>query len=103
MSNVELVVAALVAGATAVPEGADGEAVRGSYTALKGALSHELAERPEVHAALEAEVTDPVYWHKVLDDTDIGEDVAVTELAQHLLSIAEPGKYNVDLREAKSA
>ncbi|MBB6033235.1 hypothetical protein [Phytomonospora endophytica] len=99
MTGGELIIAALVAGATAGTTDTVGNVIRDSYAALKGAVSRKLAERREVRDALEAEEVEPGVWRAVLDGSGIGEDEAVVALARRVLDAA--GKYTVDLREAK--
>lgn len=99
MTELDVIIAALVAGATAGATDTVGSLVRDSYAALKGALSRKLATRREVREALEADEVEPGVWRTALEDSGIGEDEAVVELARKVLDAA--GKYTVDVREAR--
>ncbi|GIG68934.1 hypothetical protein [Phytomonospora endophytica] len=102
MTGLEVVVAALVAGAADSAKNLVGD----TYTGLKGYLSRKLAEHREARAALEADEVESGVWRARLTEelagTGIGNDAEAVELARKVLALADPGgKYTVDLREAK--
>lgn len=109
MSEVELIAAALAAGASAGVGSATTTAVQDAYSALKSLLRRWVAGRPRAEEALVAEITEADVLRRVLGDdlrqSGAAQDAAVLEAALRLLATAEPGiaaKYQVDLRDAKA-
>ena len=109
VSGVEVIVAALVAGAVAGSSEVARTAVVDAYTALKGLLRRRLVGRPEAQQALEGRETEPGRWRAVLADalTASGADAdeQVLAAARRLLAVADPdgtrGKYQVDASHAR--
>jgi hypothetical protein len=106
MTEVELIVAALVAGSAAGITDTASSAVRDSYHGLKSLLARRLAGRDEARRALDAEETEPAVWHARLAD-DLAESGADTDeevlaAARALLSLVDParsqaGEYHVSV------
>jgi hypothetical protein len=111
MSTVEVIMAALAAGAGAGVQDATSAAVRDVYTDLKDRLGQLLGGRDEkAMQALEADTDDPDVWHVRLGQqlTALGadRDEQTLALAHQVLELADPagsatGKYRVDARKAK--
>jgi hypothetical protein len=110
MTGVELIVAALAAGATAGLTTTTSSAIGDAYAGLKHLLSRRLTGRRTAEEALDARETEPGVWHARLG-ADLASSGAATDeeiltAAQHLLALIDPqaaqrGKYQVDLREAR--
>lgn len=104
MTGVELVVAALAAGATAGVTNTATSAIQDAYMGLKSLLGRWLTGRKPAVEALQAEETEPGVWQ-----TRIGEDLAasgaagdveVLAAARRLLGLVDPdgeraGRFNV--------
>ncbi|MDQ2882873.1 MAG: hypothetical protein M3Y48_17280 [Actinomycetota bacterium] len=110
MSGVELVAAALTAGATAGLTDTAHAAVHDAYTRLVSAVRHRLGRDDREDAVLDEHASDPIVRHEqlvaVLTSADAGEDTELVAAARRLLTQIDPlsvqgGKYVVDLREAK--
>jgi hypothetical protein len=110
VTDVEVIVAALAAGAGAGSSDAAKAAVMDVYAGLRDALRRRLAGRRDAERALEADETDPEVWQARLghDLTDSGadRDEHVLAAARHLLRLVDPDgtqvrKYIVDLRGAR--
>lgn len=110
MSGVELVAAALTAGATAGLTDTAHAAVRDAYTGLVSAVRQRLGRDDPEAAVLDEHATDPTGRHEqlvaALASADAGEDTELVAAARRLLTQLDPpsvqaGKYVVDLREAK--
>ncbi|WCN83823.1 hypothetical protein [Micromonospora sp. LH3U1] len=106
MSNVELIVAALGAGATAGLTDTASLAVQDAYAGLKRVL------RPWMHGearqALEADETEPEVWDarigQELISSGAAEEEEILAAARRLLAMAglqTGGKYQVDASQAK--
>lgn len=110
MTGVELIVAALAAGAAAGITDTASSAIRDTYVGLKDLLAHRLAGRNQTREALDAHETDHGVWQARLGD-DLAASGAATDqriltAALQMLELLDPhgaqsGKYQVDLREAK--
>jgi hypothetical protein len=110
MSAVEVITAALAAGAGAGMKDTMSAAVKDAYAGLKALIKRHLdGHGDEVVQALDAEETVPEVWQARLGDalTKSGAtaDEQVVAAAQRLLQLTDPtgsaaGKYQVDLREA---
>jgi hypothetical protein len=108
MTGIEIIVAALAAGATA-----GGTAVvQDAYATLRDAVRRRLRGRGSAEQALElaAEETDPGVWQTrigaALADSGADRDEEVLAAARALLAVTDPagvraGKYTVDLRGAQ--
>ena len=111
MTGVELIVAALVAGAAAGITDTTSSLVRDTYGGLRELLHRRLAGRAEqVVQALDVTVADQAVWQaRIGDDLNAcgaDRDEEVLAAARRLLAQLDPdrahaGKYRVDLREAK--
>lgn len=110
MAGVEVIIAALLAGATAGSTDVAKAAVTDAYSGLKNLLRGRLAGRPQAQEALDAQEIKPGRWQAVLsaDLTDSGadSDEQILAAARRLLELVDPhgmraGKYQVDARHAK--
>ena len=110
MTCVEVVLAALAAGAGAGLTEAATTAVTDAYTALRDLLRARLAGRRRSLEVLAEPPADTVTLAEelgpALDESGAGRDQAVLDAARRLLAAADPrgsqaGKYLVDAREAK--
>ncbi len=110
MTGVELITAALAAGAGAGASGLATAATNDAYTGLRDALRRRFTGRRQAEQALAAEETDPGVWQTRLGDavTEVGadHDEEVLAAARRLLALVDPaetqaGKYAVDLRGAQ--
>ncbi len=110
MTGVELIAAALAAGATAGVTGAASAAVQDTYAGLRDMLRRRLLSRHQAEHALDADETQPGVWQARLgrDLTEAGadRDEEVLAAAFTLLSLvdqagAASGRYRVDARQAK--
>jgi len=95
MAGVDLIVAALAAGATAGVTDTASALVRDSYAGLKDLLRGRFGrERPEPEAALEADETEPGVWRsrigEALVESGAAEDRQVLQAAEGLLALADP-------------
>jgi len=102
MTGVELIVAALAAGAAAGITDTASSPIRDTYIGLKDLLAHRLTGHNQTRQALDAQETDPGVWQARLGD-DLATSGAAARQVLDLLDPhgAESGKYQVDLREAK--
>lgn len=93
MSGVELIAAALAAGASAGLTGTVSTAVADAYAGLKRLISQRLAGRPAA-AVLDAEETDAGTWQTRLGadlrDSGAADDEEVLAAARELLARADP-------------
>jgi hypothetical protein len=110
VTGVELIVAALAAGAAAGTSELATAGVRDAYTALRDALRGRLRGRGQAVRAVRAEETEPGVWQARLGEDLAGSgadnDEQILAAAQRLLEHVDPagaqvGKYRVDVREAK--
>lgn len=111
MTGVELIIAALAAGATAGASDSASAMVRDAYEGLRDVLRRRLAGCAEgAVQALDATVADPAVWQARIGDDltahGVDRDEEILAAAEHLLDQLDPdrsrfGKYRVDLREAK--
>ncbi|MFD6666268.1 hypothetical protein ACFWDK_28385 [Micromonospora chalcea] len=110
VTGVEVIIAALVAGATAGSTDVAKTAVTDTYLGLKNLLRSRLANRPSAREALNARETEPGRWQAALGDglTESGADTdeQVLAAARRLLELTDPdgaraGKYQVDASQAK--
>ncbi len=94
MSAVELIAAALAAGATAGVTGAASTAVQDAYNGLKGLLRRRIRDDDGAAEALDADETEPGVWQARVGDalTDSGavEDEQILAMARRLLDLAAP-------------
>jgi hypothetical protein len=110
VTGVEIIVAALAAGATAGVTNTASSAVQDAYTGLRDALRRRLRGRGRAEEALDAQETDTGVWQarvgEDLTDSGADRDDDVLAAAQRLLALVDSagtraGKYTVDLRDAK--
>ncbi|GAB1688664.1 hypothetical protein [Krasilnikovia sp. M28-CT-15] len=100
MSNIEVIVAALAAGASAGVTNTATAAVQDAYAGLKKVLRPWV--RGDGRAALEADETDEGVWQARLGEeltaSGAAEDAQVRAAAELLLGLADPAKaatYNI--------
>jgi hypothetical protein len=110
MSDVEVIVAALTAGAAAGAGDAAKTAVTDAYTGLRDALRRRMAGRRGAEQRLSAVEAEPGRWQADLaadlEGSGAASDHEILAAARRLLALAEPtastsGGYRVDAREAK--
>lgn len=110
MTGVEVIVAALAAGAAAGSSDAAKTAVVDAYTGLRDALRVRLVGHDRAERALDAHETDPGVWQArlgaELTDSGADRDAQILAAAHQLLALVDPagakvGKYTVDLRGAQ--
>jgi hypothetical protein len=111
VTGVELIAAALAAGAAAGITDTTSGALRDAYVGLRELVRRRLAGRGgQALQALDSEETSPAVWQarlgKELVDFGADRDDQVLAAARHLLARLDPagahaGKYSVDLREAR--
>ncbi|WKU08819.1 hypothetical protein [Micromonospora sp. HUAS LYJ1] len=94
MTGVELIVAALAAGAAAGSTDVTKSAISDSYTGLKNLLRRRLLGRDRAQEALDAAEVESDQWQALLS-ADLAEsgaaaDEQVITAARRLLSLAEP-------------
>ncbi|WP_201754077.1 hypothetical protein [Micromonospora rubida] len=108
MTGVELIAAALAAGAGA----GTSAAVVDVYTGLRDALRRRLTGRRAAEQLLEADEADPGVWERrigaELADSGADRDEEILTAAGRLLDLVDPegsraGRYPVDLRGARGA
>ena len=109
MTGVEVIVAALAAGAVAGSGEVAKSAVVAAYSGLRDVLRRRLVGRREAEQVLAGDETDPGVWRTrigaelVESGADLDEEVLTA--AGHLLELVDPdgvraGRYLVDLRGA---
>lgn len=110
MTGVEVIVAALAAGAGAGTSDVAKAGVVDLYTGLRDALRRRLAGRPHAEQALEVDESDPAVWQARLGDSlavvGADHDERILATARQLLELVDPaaakaGRYFVNVREAK--
>jgi hypothetical protein len=110
VTGLDVIIAALTAGATAGSTDIAKTVVVDAYSGLKTLLQSRLAGRPEAQKALDPTDAEPVRWRTILIDelTASGADTdpQVLDAARRLLELADPdgmgaGKYQVDAHLAK--
>ncbi|MEG3636729.1 hypothetical protein [Micromonospora palythoicola] len=106
MSGIELIAAALAAGALAGTTGAASDAVRDAYAALSGLLRARLANRPGAQQALEVPEPDPDSWVAAIGDdltaVRADQDEDVLDAARTLLDVTRPpGHQQVYIHNSK--
>src|SRR4051794_17928031 len=107
MASVELIVAALAAGAGSGVKDVASKAVGDAYTGLKSLLARRLVDRPQAAAALAGDETDPRVWQvrigEELAQSGAAADAEVLASAQHLLTLVDASAtatFPVDARRA---
>jgi hypothetical protein len=106
MEPVTLIIAALVAGATAAMQESAGDAVKSAYAGLKALVKRALGGNPAAGSLVDEHEQDPEVWQKPLEkklrDADAAADGDLLQAAQALLRLTDPqgaqvGKYNVQV------
>lgn len=105
MLAVEVIAAALAAGATAGVTGTASAAVQEAYAGLKELLKHRVGGRSDAAVqALDADEAEPGVWQArigaALTDSGAVDDERVLAAARRLLSLAVPEKaktFNIDI------
>lgn len=104
MTGVELIAAALAAGAGAGVTDTASTAIRDAYTQLKALLAGRLGGRDQARRELDAEETEPGVWQArlgaALVDSGAADDERIGAAALGLLKLVDPdgahaGHYNV--------
>lgn len=97
MSGVELIVAALTAGATAGLTGATSAAIGDTYNGLKRLLASRLVGRAAVTQALEADETEPDVWQArlgpALADSGVDRDDEILTAARAVLEAVDRHRH----------
>jgi hypothetical protein len=110
VSEIELILTALMAGAAAGTTAAAQSAVMDAYTSLRNLLRGALTRRGRSDEVLDAVEAEPGTWQtelgEALTDAHADQDQQVLVAARTLLNLADPiwpqaGKYHVDSRAAK--
>lgn len=110
MSDLELVMDALIAGAAAGVASVAGSAVQDAYTGFREAVRHHLSARGTDVAVLDADPTEPDVWRMqlrgVLSASEVAQNEDLVAAAKALLlrlgaDGARSGSVTVDAREAK--
>jgi hypothetical protein len=110
MSAIEVILAALAAGAGVGMKDTASAAVQDAYAALKEQIRRRLGNRDEAIQALDADEAAPGVWQArlgaALTESGATGDARVIEAARDLLRLTDPtgsaaGRYDIDLREAK--
>jgi hypothetical protein len=93
---VDVIVAALAAGASAGVSGTASEAIKDAYGLLKAMIRRKFTGRDQARAALEAEETEPGVWQTAIgaDLTDSGAatDEQILAAARELLGLVGGGQ-----------
>jgi hypothetical protein len=110
VQNVELILAALAAGAGTGASDAAKAAVLDAYTGLRDTIRSRLAGRHAARQMLDAAELEPDSWPielaAWLEDSGAASDEEIIAAARRLLTLADPdgvaaGKYHVDAGEAR--
>jgi hypothetical protein len=110
MDSVQLVTAALTAGAAAGSRDVASSAVRDAYAGLRSVVQRCLAGRHAGEVALAEHERDPAAWQAPLQarlrDAGAGNDADLTAAAQALMALLDPrgtqaGKYVVSIHGAQ--
>jgi hypothetical protein len=110
MDPVSIVLAALMAGATAATKDTASQAVKDAYTGLKTLIQKRFADKPKAKMALAEYEKDTDTWEKPLQqsllETGVDQDEAIVRQAQQVLQQINPqqasqGKYNVQIGNSK--
>ncbi|MEV0880601.1 hypothetical protein AB0I85_22555 [Micromonospora echinofusca] len=105
VSGVELIVAALAAGAGAGVSNTASAAIQDSYTQLKAVLVGRLQDRRQARDALDQDLTEPTAWEAVLG-TDLraagaANDEQAIALARRILELIDRQGSRIDLRHSR--
>jgi len=102
---VSMILAALSGGAAAGVTEAASTAVKDAYQSLREILRRSFARDPDAQAALEGYEVAPGRWEarlaSAVAETDQARQAELAVAAQRLLTLLDPGKYTVDLRQAR--
>jgi hypothetical protein len=97
--GVELILAALAAGAVAASKDVASQAVKDAYNGLKNLLKRHFADKPEAQVALEQHAAKPDTWKLPLQDaleqTGADKDQAILDAARRLQNLARAELTNV--------
>ncbi|GAA4456109.1 hypothetical protein [Phytohabitans houttuyneae] len=92
--GVELIVAALAAGASAGITGTASQAITDTYGLLKQLIKRRFAGREQAREALEGEETEPGVWQTRIGDdlrqSGAADDGQILAAARELLALADP-------------
>ncbi|WP_213012529.1 hypothetical protein [Paractinoplanes toevensis] len=107
----EMILAALTAGAAAGATNTASMAVQDTYTSLKDALRNRLASTGQAQQMLEGVESEPEVWQaelsQRLEESGAAYDSEIVASARRLLALIDSAgapahTYQVDLREAKA-
>jgi hypothetical protein len=110
VTGVDLILAALAAGAGLGVSDAAKAAVLDAYTGLRDALRRRLVGRDGLQNVLDAAPDEGGTWSAgvaaELEQSGVAADASIVEAARRLLALTDPagtaaGKYHVDVRDAK--
>jgi hypothetical protein len=110
MDPISLIVAALVAGASAAAKDTAGQAVKDAYSGLKALVKRKLGSSQMAQEVIERHAEAPAVWEKPLEvelgRAGLADDEEVIRLAQELMAQQDPagaaaGKYNVTISGGK--
>lgn len=94
MSDIDVIVTALAAGASAGVSGAATEAIKDAYAGLKALIRESFAGRDPARAELLADLTEPGVWQarigQDLRDSGAAVDERIVAAARELLRLAGP-------------
>src|SRR6266567_7561938 len=110
MDPVNVVLAALAAGAATAAKDTASQAVKDAYAGLKALVKKRFEKRPHAEISLAEYEHDPDTWQKPLQkslvETGADQDEALLRQAQQMLKLVNPqqasqGKYNVQIGKGK--
>ncbi len=110
MDPMSLLLAALIAGATAATKDTASQAIKDGYAGLKALILKRFAGRQAAETALTEYEKDEETWkkplQKALAEVGADRDEAILQRAQLVLKQVDPqqtsqGKYNINIGEAK--
>jgi hypothetical protein len=101
---IDVIVAALAAGASAGVSGTATEAIKDAYGVLKALIRRKFAGRDSARAALDAGVTEAGVWQtsigQDLQETGAAADEHILSAARDLLALADPATaatFNINM------
>src|SRR6266566_3615302 len=110
MDPVNVVLAALAAGAATAAKDTASQAVKDAYSGLRALVKNRFEKKPQAEVALAEYEKDQDTWQKPLQkslvETGADQDEAIVQQAQQVLKLVNPqqasqGKYNVQIGEGK--
>ncbi len=110
MDPIELLLAALTAGAAAAIKGTASQAVKDAYGGLKALIQQHFVGKPQAELALAEYEKDADTWKKPLQkslaEAGVDQNGTVLTQAQQVLKLVQPqqvaqGKFNIQISESK--